>query len=254
VRTRPPTRRRRHRRVRQRDRHKRRPKPEVKGHKLNYITIKSGREGSFVEHECRNLTNLHMNPRGVHLRMSTRWIQHKSQRSVMTPVEIPYIDKLGRYSGCTIYRAHMQPSSFISTVTSTIFKRIFSYSVAKNGLQVTRIRQAQLFRCAAYYSLSKNSYFWDRVITMVKDLGKNYNSLSRIAHKFSFKLDAPTRFVYGHICYQIQWLTFRAVKPRDKSGISDSYLPGIRFTGTWKEVSLNEFNCIWHTFNKMCQL
>jgi hypothetical protein len=253
VRVNPPKYRRRHRKVRSRDYRRSKVSPkERRNHDLNYI--KTSTSQNVVEHEVRVLDNLKRNPKGLHLRMSSRWGQDPHEKTVSSSVDFPLIDKLGRYTGTVIYKVpNTEPSSFISTVTSTIYKRIFNYSVSRNGLKESRIRQAQLFRCAAYYAISKNSYFLDRILVLIKQLKKNYKTISRMTHKFSFKLDVPTRFVYGHICYQIQWLTFRALKPRDKSRIRDSYFPQ---APSWdvREIGSRRYDHIWHTFNKMCHL
>jgi hypothetical protein len=214
---------------------------------LNHITTATG--PNVVKFNMTNMDNLKRSPRGVALRTSKRWVGPSSLRAVSQRIELPLIDRLGRYTGCNIYYTScMSREGYISTVISTIFQRLMSYSRRRNGQRETNIRQSILLRVAAYYAMSKNTYFMDRVIYLLKNLKSTWKILSRITHSFSFKLDANKRFVYSHVCFQTQWFTFRAVKPRDKSRIPNSYTR--EFPSGW--VSENfQYDCIWHVFNNM---
>lgn len=114
-----------------------------------------------------------------------------------------------------------------------------------------------MLKCSALYTLTKNVYFWDRVLVLVKNINKNYQLISSILHRFSLKLDAHTWFVYGHVCLQTQWLTSRALRPRDKSTFSDRYtfitpnpvrVDGI---GGYRQF---EYDSIWKTFSSVSQV
>jgi len=218
-------------------------------HDLNYITTSTS--PNVVEHQIEKLRNVANSPKGVHLRTNARWVQHTRKKMPACDVLLPLIDKLGRFTGENIYVSPMQPASYIGSVVSTIFRRIFNLNVVRNANdRDVHVRQGILLRCAAYYALTKNDYFWDRVLFLSRRMKKNWRTISKMVHKFSSKLDVDTRFVYSHVCYQTQWFTFRARRPRDKSRIPyGSYFP----EGVVRSAR-KQYDMVWHTFTRMSQL
>jgi hypothetical protein len=81
---------------------------------------------------------------------------------------------------------------------------------------VVRGYQRVILRAAAYYTLSKNSYFMDRILFFLRNLEKNGKTIHKTTLYFLSRGSEDKRFVYSQVCYQTNWLIFRAVRPRDK--------------------------------------
>jgi len=157
------------------------------------------------------------NPRqkAVSIRSSTRWID-----TFKTPnggLSLPFIDQLGRFSGQTVYRWSCDPRSLITTVVSTISKRLVSYCRKHNPWHVVKRHLKPLVGAAAYYAFTKNSYFWDRILYFSRNLEKKGTLIHRFRLYFSSKWDDDKRFVYSQVIFQTNWLLSRALGPRDKS-------------------------------------
>lgn len=153
--------------------------------------------------------------RGLSLRRSKRWLT--TVPVVRNRFELPLIDRLGRFTGETIYSLVCDPADVLSTTISTVFSRLWRYANAHNKYDVCAPRRRDILRAAVYYVLQKNSYFMDRILVFLRDLGKLGKLIHRTTLKFLSKCDADKRFVYGQACYNANWLIFRACKPRDKS-------------------------------------
>lgn len=165
--------------------------------------------------------------RGAKIRNSKRWIAGTAQP--LTGLSFPYIDKLGRFTGTTLFKWSCDPRSFIASVVSTITHRIVNRALQYNSMDVVLRSTDKIVRAAFYYAISKNSYFWDRVLFFTKDLEKNGNLLHKFVLKWVLRTDVHKRFVYGHVCNQTKWLLFRAERPRDKSAIMRRALPLLSF-------------------------
>jgi hypothetical protein len=218
--------------------------------KLNHIQISTSTNPDVIQFRMEKLENLNRSPRAIGLRNSKAWFTKLT--APLTRVELPLIDHLGRYTGCNIYYTGcMRPDSYVNTVISTIFQRLMNYSRKHNGLRETRIRQSILLRVAAYYGLTKNSYFLDRALHLIRFLRKRFKVLSSLTHFFSSKLNANKRFVYSHVCYQTQWFTFRARRPRDKLRMPSSFLRG--YPEEWGSDRVR-YDLIWDVFTHMSQI
>jgi hypothetical protein len=162
--------------------------------------------------------------KSIEIRSSIRWID-----TFKTPnggLNVPFIDKLGRYTGNTVYKWSCDPRSLITTVTATILKRIVAYARKHNKSWIVNKRLKDLTSAAAYYAISKNSYFWDRILFFCRDLQKRGKTISSLRIFFSSKWDDHKRFVYSQVSFQTNWLLFRAAKPRDKSHFYSSKTSG----------------------------
>lgn len=165
--------------------------------------------------------------RGAKIRNSKRWIAGISPP--VTAMDFPYIDKLGRYTGTTLFKWYCDPKSFVASVVSTIASRLINRARHYNSMRLVERFSDRIIRAAYYYAISKNSYFWDRILFFVKDLEKNGKLIQTCVLRYILKTDAHKRFVYGHVCSQTQWLLFRAERPRDKSAIMKRALPLLSF-------------------------
>jgi len=172
-------------------------------------------------------------------------------------LELPFIDRWGKFTGANIYTSNLDPLQYISVVVSTISRRLKFWALSHNGERAIgeyNKRQQILLRAAAIYAFTNNDYFMNRILVLSKDLRSNYKAISSIVHKFATRVDDYTWFVYGHVCLQTQWLTSRAVRPRDKSIMKKSFLVRtgrITTDSDWKKYS---YEAVWHTFKKMSQM
>jgi hypothetical protein len=220
---------------------------------LNRIAL-AGPEQPGRDVQIRVVRSRH-HARGVNFLTSSRWID--TLKCPGTAVDLPFIDQYGKFTGTNVYRANLSPQGYLSVVISTIFRRIFFWSRRNNEIHQCNVRQSLLLKCAGYYALSKNSYFWDRVLALSKDLRANYRTITRLLHRYSHKLDAHKWFVYGHVCLQTQWLTSRAVRPRDKSAFKTSEenftLPS-SIRGRKNDILRFEFDAVWSCFATVSQM
>lgn len=187
--------------------------------RLNRIQIGGGRTWSMKElplkrAQVKSLTVL----------TSRSWI--KLKKGAGTRFLLPFIDYQGKFTGENLYSAVMEPQSFLSTVIATVFRRFKFWILRhnKDSLREFNKRQNLVLRFAALCVLTKNNYLTDRFLFLSKNFGRNRKAISSIAHNFSKKLDDNIWFVYGHVCLQTQWLTSRALRPRDKSSFRNKGL------------------------------
>lgn len=153
--------------------------------------------------------------KAISIRSSTRWID--TYKTPNGGLGVPFIDKLGFYTGHLVYKWSCDPRSLITTVVSTISKRIVDYCYRHNKARVVNKYLKSLLQASAYYAFSKNSHFWDRILFFSRNLEKNGKLIHRLRLYFSSKWDDNKRFVYSQVIFQTNWLLFRAYRPRDKS-------------------------------------
>lgn len=221
-----------------------RPKKE-----LNFVTLDSKSQGRVYNPERVDMSLPH---KAISCNTSNRWL--RSLKGPSPAVDLPYIDKVGKYTGTTLYRASISPQGFISTVVSTIYRRMRRYIARFNPIHQCNINQSLLLKCAGYYAISKNNYFMDRILVLFKNVKDNQKSIKKILHRFCHKLDDNKWFVYGHVCLQTQWLTFRARKPRDKSSFNKSesnFTLPTSIRGGQSEIARFTYDAIWSCFSSM---
>jgi hypothetical protein len=192
--------------------------------KSGFITLSEENTRSY---EVRSYSGFAPRIRGAKIRNSKRWIAGISQP--VTALDFPYIDRLGRFTGNTLFKWSCDPKSYVASVVSTILNRLTIRARHYNDQRLVDRSTDKLVRAAFYYAISKNSYFWDRILYFVKNLEKNGKLIQTFVSRFILKTDAHKRFVYGHACNQAQWLLFRAERPRDKSAIMRRALPLLSF-------------------------
>jgi hypothetical protein len=177
--------------------------------------------------EVRSYSGFAPRIRGAKIRNSKRWISGISQP--VTALDFPFIDRLGRFTGSTLFKWSCDPKSFVASVVSTILNRLIIRARHYNDQRLVDSCSDKLVRAAFYYAISKNNYFWDRILFFVKNLKENRKLIQTFVSRHILKTDAHKRFVYGHACNQAQWLLFRAERPRDKSAIMRRALPLLSF-------------------------
>lgn len=216
--------------------------------------VVSGFPGTYKAFEVRTLPVDKFKIKGLNMLTSKRWISH--QRFPTADVELPLIDRLGRYTGGVLYKCSLQPQSYISVVISTIFRRVKTRLLRTNHISEVNKRQNILLKCCAYYALTKNNYFFDRFTALSKNLADGWRTIKSILHRNVIKLDAHKWFVYGHVCLQTQWLTSRALRPRDKSNFTKDH-PFIipeSIRGSESMIRRLEYDSIWSSFIRMHQV
>jgi hypothetical protein len=227
--------------------------PSKKSSNLNLISL--DREGGGKDYEIRLLPKKRHLARGVNLLTSERWI--KTPKAFKPSVKLPYIDVRGKFTGTNLYQCDLTPQGYISTVISTILRRVKFWVLRRNSISEWNKRQNILLKCSAYYAMTKNVYFWDRILALTKSLGRNWKSISSLLHSVSSKLDDHKWFVYGHVCLQTQWLTSRAVRPRDKSAHlieKDCFLLPISIRGRKEEIARFSYDSVWQCFVSISQI
>jgi len=197
---------------------------EHRSDKSGLITLSEEDTRSF---EIRSYTGFAPRIRGAKIRNSKRWIAGISQP--VTAMDFPFIDRLGRFTGSTLFKWSCDPRSFVASVVSTILNRLINRARYYNDWRLVESNSNRLVRAAFYYAISKNSYFWDRILFFVKNLKENGKLIQTFVSRHILRTDAHKRFVYGHACNQAQWLLFRAERPRDKSAIMKRALPLLSF-------------------------
>lgn len=160
------------------------------------------------------------------------------------------IDQVGKFTGHTSYRVNCTPTILLGSTISTIYRRVYALVVRRHGRTTkTRNRWSDLLaRCSTYYALTKNAYFWDRLLALIRK-GENRPVISSYLHRLTCKLDDYKWFVYSHACSQTKWLTFRAERPRDKSSYVREYFYRNRDTPVLAEDSRCsfEYDAIWYS-------
>jgi len=151
----------------------------------------------------------------VRIKQSKRWLECPETPS--GAYGVPFIDRLGFYTGHLAYRWACDPRSLIATVISTISSRLVGFCRRHNKKWVVNRYLSDILKASAYYAISKNSYFWDRILVFCRDLTKYNGALRSLRVHFLARWDDNKRFVYSQASYQANWLLFRANLPRDKS-------------------------------------
>lgn len=206
--------------------------------------------------------NIHALPKSRHLvrggltiRRNARWLSDDKSPSCQTM--LPLIDNCGKFTGIDIYVSNLTHQEYLSTIIATIFRRLKLWALRSNSVREVNCRQRLLLRCAAYYTLSRNNYFWDRLLGLVRcgNLHKNWQIVSKVLHSYSSKLDDHKWFVYGHACLQANWLTSRALRPRDKSALYRQY--SFMIDTQWGENDKRShiYDSIYYSFlgsNRLC--
>lgn len=162
--------------------------------------------------------------RAVVVRNSERWM-----RCLPLPGnrawDIPYIDRLGRFTGHTVYRWVCKPQVALGTIISTIASRLLQYSLVHNKWHIVRKNLGRIARASFLYACQKSSWFWDRILYFCRDLDRRGNLIHKYTLKFLLKQDENIRFVYSQVCLQTNWLLSQAHRPCDKSARVKSKLP-----------------------------
>jgi hypothetical protein len=184
-----------------------------KGKGFTPIITLRGDEGDPT-YRIRNLDRNTLRQKAISIRASTSWID-----TFKTPnggLGVPFFDNLGRYTGHLVYRWSCDPRSLITTAVATVADRLLKYCWRHNKRYVVKRFSKALLGAAAYYVMSKNSHFWDRVLFFCRDLQKRGSLIHRLRLFFSSKWNDNKRFVISQVIFQTNWLLFRVYRPRDK--------------------------------------
>jgi len=222
-------------------------RPSTNQSSLNYLTVQSGGK----DWEVRPFNNRSNTAIAVSLRRSNAWLTRA--KFPTTSVELPFIDHVGRFTGHSVYTVNWSPPAYLATVFATIWRRLKFLIVRRHGIGEFNKRQNLYMKCCAYYALTKNIYFWNRLLSLSRKK-EGWKTVSGVLHGFSSKLDDNKWFVYGRVCLQTYWLTFRAVRPRDKSAFKQFQFPTRDRKVSGRELDRFEYDAVWDAFVKVSQL
>jgi hypothetical protein len=179
-------------------------------------------------------------PISARLRLSKRWYPSPC---VSKEMNMPYIDNLGRFRGTNVAHWSADPrqvvASTVSTITQRLLKRCYQHEHNPKSRRKISDRADLLVKLSGYYALTKNLYFWDRVLFLTKSFIKNGALLHRLLISCLAKADASIRFVYSHVSFQTKWFLFRAERPRDKSALNEKRRPAREGTTLFREKFSN---------------
>lgn len=219
--------------------------------RLNTVSLD---DSGGVPFQVRTLPPDVRRARAVVVKKSPVWLT--DQKFASGGWTLPFIDKLGRFTGSNCYRVDWHPAAVIGSTFATVYRRLRAYIMKHNVDHRHRVRNYQtlLSQCVAYYVISKNSYFWDRLLFLVKKITKNRRAITGLVLSYASKLDAHKWFVYGHVCLQTKWLTSRALRPRDKSSLSSSFCsPKVQHRGGVDRARF-EYDAIWAVCSTLTQM
>jgi len=154
---------------------------------------------------------------GLEVRKSRRWIEDTFSPKGDKLYSFPYQSIKGKFSGCRQITTKCFPSQYISTVLATTVKRLREHCLKFNKPSRVHNNRTLLVKVAFYYCVSKNSWFWDRIISLTRDLKARGRFIHSFVKKFMLKMDGYSRFVYNQAKFQANWFYARATWPRDKS-------------------------------------
>jgi len=164
-----------------------------------------------------NIEFLHRNglrKKALSIRNSLRWID-----TFKTPnggLNVPFIDELGRITGHTLCKWSCDPRSLVASVISTIAKRLMKYCLRHNKFRIVRQNLRPIVGAAAYYAMTKDSHFWDRILYFARNLADRGTLIHRLRLFYSSKWSDHKRFVISQVIFQTHWLLSRELRPRDK--------------------------------------
>lgn len=207
--------------------------------------------------ETRSLPRVKCHIKGLNMLTSLAWCKTLTGPKPVT--ELPYIDRYGKFTGRSSYKCSLAPQAYLSTVISTVFRRLKFWTLRRNHIKDVNIAQNILLKCSAYYALTKNVYFWNRILALTKgNLNRNRGLVASLLHSVTSKLDAHKWFVYGHVCLQTQWLTSRAVRPRDKSATKNDkellWLIPVSIRNKSEEIVRFAYDSVWACFVNMSHI
>jgi len=179
---------------------------------MKTITLRGGVHDPFYYYS--NLNRDCPRKKAISIKSSIRWID-----AFKTPnggLHVPYIDELGRITGHVLYKWSCDPRSLVATVISTIAKRLLKYCYRHNFHRNIKKHYQSLIGAAAYYAITKDSHFWDRILFFSRNLEKRGNLIHKLRLYHSSKWSDHKRFVLSQVIFQTHWLLSRVLRPRDK--------------------------------------
>jgi hypothetical protein len=153
---------------------------------------------------------------GIVVRGSKRWA---TPNQIIQPgYKFPYLNKNGQFTGSTLVSFRCSAPQYIATLVATLYRRIETRALVHNKRSEVVKRKKLLLQAAYYYAVSKNAWFFDRLMALSRNLERHHKSIHHLVRNFTSKLDENKRFVYSQVSFQTNWLTSRALtRPRDKS-------------------------------------
>jgi hypothetical protein len=126
---------------------------------------------------------------------------------------VPYIDFSGCITNSILGVWSTTPSAFLCSLTSTIYDRLRKkYEDVYNR---HRWKDNFLFRVAALYAMTNNSYIFHRILATLKKSIKNARKV--MYYYFKKHMGKQFRFCYDQMFLNVQWLKSRGpLRPTKK--------------------------------------
>jgi len=185
--------------------------------RYSFLSTREGQKRWTPDFLCHSNSDAVTHP-GFEYKVSSRWFAH-SNLEKPRKYALPFIEHCGRISNSTQYYWKTKPSSIVATLIATVYKRLLTTMYRRIKFKAFKL-QNLLLRCSAYYVFTKNDYFWNRLLAVLR-LGRGAKSVARnLLFYFESKLDDSTRFVLRQAwSNQANWLKSRAERPRAQSKI-----------------------------------
>jgi len=155
---------------------------------------------------------------GFNYKVSSRWFEHAVLEKPKK-YTLPYIEHCGRISNSIQYYWTCKPSSCVSTMVATVYKRLLDTMLRRFKKKAFKLSNL-LLRCAAYYVFTKNDYFWNRLLAVLRFKRSARRRAKDMILFYEAKLDDNTRFVLRQVwLHQANWHKSRAERPRAQSKV-----------------------------------
>lgn len=183
--------------------------------KFSYLSIREGNDRYIPSVLCKKNPSAVTHP-GYNYKVSSAWFAYNKMEKPKK-YSLPYIESCGRISNSTQYFWTCKPSVCVSTLVSTVYKRLLNTMLRRFGKKAFRL-QNLLLRCSAYYVFTQNDYFWNRLLAVLRFKRSARKRAKSMILFYESKLDDNTRFVLRQVWLnQAHWHKSRAERPRAQS-------------------------------------
>lgn len=149
-------------------------------------------------------------------KLSSAWFEHSSLEKPKK-YALPYIETCGRISNSTLYYWTCKPSTCVASIVATVHKKLLQLMIRRWKKKAFKLSHL-LLRCATYYVFTKNDYFLNRLLALLRFKRSGRKRSKDLVLFYESKLDENTRFVIRQVWInQADWLKSRAERPRAQS-------------------------------------
>jgi len=154
-------------------------------------------------------------PSYARMKLSERWV-HSFNPCCRKDLNFPFISRYGKMTSNTVFRMRCHPLTQLASISSTIYKRLFSISVRRHGMHVAKSHREIILKVSAAHAISSDPWIVDRFLGASR-YKKGFRKFRGVLSGFVSRLDDDQRFVHLQVCSQTNWITSLAERPSDKS-------------------------------------